>query len=156
MKTFVLTVLSLAGLGLTLAAQQLPALFAGMRWRSIGPYRSGNVYAVAGVPGDPTTYYLGLPEGGVWKTTDGGTVWKPIFDQEAVPAIGAVAVADSQPSTIYVATGDPTSWSFTPGEGMFKSTDSGAHWQRIGLDGTDYIPALLVDPHNPQLVLVGA
>ncbi|HVA62270.1 MAG TPA: hypothetical protein VNF74_00995, partial [Terriglobales bacterium] len=138
------------------AAQQPAALFAGMRWRSIGPYRSGNVYAVAGVPGDPTTYYLGMPEGGVWKTSDGGTVWKPIFDQEAVPSIGAIAVASSNPEVVYVATGDPTGWSFTPGEGMFKSTDAGATWQRIGLADTAYLPALLVDPRNPNVVLAGA
>lgn len=145
------------------AARQTPApapvapeLFAAMHWRLVGPYRSGNVYAVAGVPDDPTVYYLGLPEGGVWKTTDGGTVWKPIFDQEAVPAIGAVAVADSDPKVVYVGTGDPTSWSFTPGKGVFKSTDAGQSWQHIGLDDTQNIPALLVDPHNPNLVLVGA
>lgn len=155
-KTSLLTLIVLAGLAAGLSAQQSPALFAGMRWRSIGPYRSGNVYAVAGVPGNPTVYYLGLPEGGVWKTTDGGTVWTPIFDQEAVPSIGAVAVADSQPDTVYVGTGDPTGWSFTPGEGVYKSTDAGAHWQHLGLADTAYIPALLVDPHNPQLVLVAA
>ncbi|HUX67476.1 MAG TPA: hypothetical protein VMV31_08295, partial [Terriglobales bacterium] len=151
-----LLLLAAAALLTAASAQQPAALFAGMRWRSIGPYRSGNVYAVAGVPGDPTTYYLGMPEGGVWKTTDGGTVWKPIFDQEAVPSIGAVAVASSNPQVVYVATGDPTGWSFTPGEGMFKSTDAGATWQRIGLASTAYLPALLVDPRNPDVVLAGA
>ncbi|HWG37673.1 MAG TPA: hypothetical protein VN690_08150, partial [Terriglobales bacterium] len=119
-------------------------------------YRAGNVYNVSGVPGDPTTYYLALPEGGVWKTTDAGTVWKPIFDQEAVPAIGAVAVAPSRPATVYVGTGDNTSWSFTPGEGVFKSTDAGATWTKLGLAETAYIPVLLVDPRNPDLVLVAA
>ncbi|HZT74241.1 MAG TPA: hypothetical protein VE996_11350 [Terriglobales bacterium] len=140
-----------------LHAQQVnPSYYSALRWRLIGPYRAGNVYAVAGVPGDPTTYYLGLPEGGVWKTTDGGTVWFPIFDQEHVPSIGSVAVADSAPNIVYVGTGDPTFWSFTPGEGMFKSTDGGKSWQRIGLADTQYIPALLVDPRNPNVVLAGA
>ncbi len=144
-----------AGVAGAQTARVDPALYAGLHWRSIGPYRSGNVYAVAGVPGDPTTYYLGLPEGGVWKTSDGGTVWKPVFDQEAVPSIGSVAVADSEPNLVYVGTGDPTVWSFTPGKGMYKSTDAGRTWQRDGLAGAQYIPNLLVDPHNPQLVLAG-
>lgn len=140
-----------------LAAQGVdPSLFAGMNWRLIGPYRSGNVYTVAGVPGDPTTFYLGLPEGGVWKTTDGGTVWNPIFDEQHVPSIGSVAVAPSDPLVVYAGTGDPTGWSFTPGRGMYKSTDAGKTWQSIGLQDTRYLPALLVDPHDPGIVLAGA
>ncbi len=132
-----------------------PSDYAGMRWRSIGPYRSGNVYAVAGAPGEPNTYYLGLPEGGVWKTSDGGTVWKPVFDAEHVPSVGAVAVASSDPSVVYVGTGDPSGWSFTPGRGVYKSTDGGKTWSNIGLDRSQYINSILVDPRNPNLVLVG-
>jgi photosystem II stability/assembly factor-like uncharacterized protein len=140
-----------------LAAQSVdPNLYSGMRWRLAGPYRSGNVYAVSGVPGDPTTFYLGLPEGGVWKTTDGGTVWKPIFDEEHVPSIGSVAVAPSDSHIVYAGTGDPTGWSFTPGNGMYKSTDAGTTWQKVGLDDTRYLATLLVDPHNANIVLAGA
>ncbi len=130
--------------------------YAGMRWRSIGPYRSGNVYSVAGIPSDPFTYYAGLPEGGVWKTSDGGTVWKPIFDAEHVPSIGAVAVSESNPNIVYVGTGDPTGWSFTPGKGVYKSTDAGQTWRNIGLEGTRYINAVIVDPRDPNIVVVGA
>jgi hypothetical protein len=91
----------------TARAQELnPAVFAELRWRSIGPPRSGYVSAPAGVPGDPTTYYVGLPEGGVWKTTNGGTTWKPIFDDVRVASVGAVAVAPSDPKTLYVGTGN--------------------------------------------------
>ncbi|HEX5437343.1 MAG TPA: hypothetical protein VFW98_09285 [Gemmatimonadaceae bacterium] len=133
-----------------------PRYYAGMRWRSIGPYRAGNVYAVAGIPGNPAIYYLGLPEGGVWKTTDGGTVWKPVFDAEHVASIGAVVVAPSNPNVVYVGTGDPTGWSFTPGNGMYKSTDAGATWQHIGLEKTLYITSLVVDPHNPDIVLAAS
>jgi len=140
-----------------LAAQNAdPSLFSGMSWRLIGPYRSGNVYAVTGVPGDPTTFYLGLPEGGVWKTIDGGTVWNPIFDEEHVPSIGSIAVAPSDPQIVYVGTGDPTGWSFTPGRGMYKSIDAGKTWQNVGLQDTRYLPGLLVDPHDPNIVLAGA
>ena len=130
--------------------------FAGMRWRLIGPYRAGNVYAVAGVPGDPTTYYIGTPEAGVWKTTDGGTVWRPIFDQEHVPSIGTVAVAASDPAIVYVGTGDPTGWSFTPGHGLYRSADSGATWRNVGLAATAYITGIMVDPKDPNVVVVGA
>ena len=133
-----------------------PSLYSGMRWRLVGPYRSGNVYAVSGVPGDPTTFYLGMPEGGIWKTTDGGTVWKPIFDEERVPSIGSVAVAPSDPRIVYAGTGDPTGWSFTPGNGMYKSSDAGKTWQKVGLDDTRYLSSLLVDPHDANIVLAGA
>lgn len=139
------------------AAQKINAsAYAGMRWRSIGPYRSGNISAVAGVPGDPTVYYVGTPEGGVWKTTDGGTVWKPIFDAAHVPSIGSVAVAPSDPGVVYVGTGDPSSWSFTPGHGVYKSTDAGKTWRNVGLEVTGSVVSLLVDPRDPNIVLAGA
>jgi photosystem II stability/assembly factor-like uncharacterized protein len=139
-----------------LAQQADTGYYAGMRWRSIGPYRSGNVYSVSGVPGDPTVYYIGTPEAGVWKTTDGGTVWNPIFDDLHVPSIGAVAVAPSDPNIVYVGTGDPTGWSFTPGNGVYKSTDAGRKWVKMGLEGTRYITSIMVDSRNPNIVLVGA
>ncbi len=139
------------------AAQAIaPAAYAGLRWRSIGPNRSGNVYAVAGVSGNDAVYYLGLPEGGVWKSTSGGTTWKPIFDQIHVPSIGAVVVAPSDPNVVYVGTGDPTGWSFTPGNGVYRSTDAGKTWTHVGLDSTRYITDMLVSPNDPGDVLVGA
>jgi hypothetical protein len=78
-----------------------PSLYSGMRWRLIGPHRGGRVSAVAGIPGDPATYYMGTPGGGIWKTTDSGEVWTPIFDQERVASIGALAIAPSNPAIIY-------------------------------------------------------
>ncbi len=132
------------------------SLYAGMRWRLIGPYRSGKVAAVTGIPGDLTTYYAGMPEGGVWKTTDAGTVWTPIFDDQHVPSIGAVAVAPSNHNIVYVGTGDPSGWSFTPGHGVYKSTDAGKTWQRIGLEQTRYITSMMVDPHDANIVAVAA
>jgi photosystem II stability/assembly factor-like uncharacterized protein len=133
-----------------------PSYFGAMRWRLIGPYRSGNVYAVSGIPGNPDVYYVGTPEAGVWKSTDAGTVWTPIFDDEHIPSIGAVAVAPSDPNVVYVGTGDPTGWSFTPGAGVYKSTDAGKSWHKIGLDSTRYITSIVVDPHRPDVVLVAA
>ncbi len=90
-----------------LHAQQVnPSLFGDLHWRNIGPPRSGYVSSPAGVPGDPTTYYAGMPEGGVWKTTNGGVTWKPIFDDVHVASVGAVAVAPSDPKVVYVGTGN--------------------------------------------------
>ena len=132
------------------------AFFSDMRWRSIGPPRSGYISAPAGVPGDPTTYYIGTPEGGVWKTTNAGTTWKPIFDDVHVPSIGAVAVAPSEPNTVYVGTGNQSGWSFTPGDGVYKTTDGGRTWRNIGLRTSQYIGAILVDPRNANTVLVAA
>ena len=141
----------------TLRAQQVnPSSFAELRWRSIGPPRSGYVSAPAGVPGDPTTYYAGMPEGGVWKTTNGGVTWKPIFDDVHVASVGAVAVAPSDPKIVYVGTGNQTGWAFTTGKGMYKSTDSGKTWTNIGLPASQYIGGIVVDPRNADTVLVAA
>lgn len=133
-----------------------PAYFADLRWRSIGPPRSGYISAPAGVPGDPTTYYAGMPAGGVWKTTNGGVTWKPIFDDVHVQSVGAVAVAPSAPNVVYVGTGNASGWSFTPGKGLYKSVDFGATWTNIGLTSSQYIGAVIVAPNDPKTVLVAA
>lgn len=152
--------LAVAGLSpvASLPAQQPvdSAWYAGMHWRNIGPNRSGYIAAVAGIPGDPTTYYVGTPEGGVWKSSSGGTTWHPVFDAEAVPSIGAVAVAPSAPGTVYVGTGNQSGWSFTAGNGVYKSTDGGATWSDVGLRGSGYVSAILVNPTDPEQVLVAA
>ncbi|HYM24580.1 MAG TPA: hypothetical protein VEU08_15290, partial [Vicinamibacterales bacterium] len=127
-----------------------------LHWRSIGPPRSGYISAPAGVPGDPTTYYAGLPEGGVWKTTNGGTTWTPIFDEVRIASVGAVAVAPSDPNTVYVGTGDLSGWSFTTGKGVYKSIDAGKTWTASGLARSQYIGAVFVDPKNADNVLVAA
>jgi hypothetical protein len=128
-----------------------PSLYSAMRWRLIGPYRAGRVSAVAGIPGDPAVYYMGTPGGGVWKTSDAGRVWKPIFDDQHVASIGAVAIAPSNPNIVYVGTGEQTD-----GNGMYKSVDAGATWTNIGLSDVHYINSIIVDPHDPNILVVGA
>src|SRR5436309_8104737 len=118
MRQLFLTTVILVALVPVRAQQVNPSIFAELRWRSIGPPRSGYISAPAGVPGDPTTYYAGTPAGGLWKTTNAGTTWKPIFDDTHVQSIGAVAVAPSQPSVVYAGTGNASGWSFTSGKGM--------------------------------------
>jgi photosystem II stability/assembly factor-like uncharacterized protein len=139
-------------------AQQVPEqLYSEMQWRMIGPFRAGKVNAVAGVPGNPGVYYFGADGGGVWKTTDGGTVWKPIFDKEPVASIGALALAPSNPKIIYVGTGVNTIYADSNyGDGIYKSVDGGENWQHVGLEDTRHIGRILVDPRNPEVVLVAA
>jgi len=121
-----------------------------MKWRLIGPFRAGRVTAVSGVSSEPNTFYIGTPGGGVWKTEDAGQVWKPIFDQMRVASIGALSVSPSSPNVIYVGTGEEVE-----GNGVYKSTDAGATWTNTGLNNMRIITGVLVDPHNPNLVLVG-
>lgn len=133
------------------------SLYAGMKWRLIGPFRGGRALVVAGVPGQPNIYYFGAVGGGVWKTTDGGRVWKPLFDREPVASIGALALAPSDPNVIYVGTGEADMRSdISFGNGVYRSADAGATWQHVGLTDTRHIGCILVDPQNPDIVLVAA
>ena len=134
-----------------------PSLYSEMKWRMIGPFRAGKVNAVAGLPGNPAIYYMGADGGGVWKTTDGGVTWKPIFDGESAPSIGALAISPSNPNIIYVGTGLNTiHGDETYGNGVHKSTNGGETWQHLGLEDTQHIARVLVDPRNPDIVLVAA
>ncbi len=133
-----------------------PQLFNGLHWRLVGPFRAGRVVAVSGVPGGGATFYFGGVDGGVWKTTDAGTVWKPIFDHEPVASIGAIAVAPSDPNVMYVGTGESDIRSdLASGDGMYRSDDGGKTWQHIGLDDSMQISRILVDPTDPHTVYVG-
>jgi len=138
-------------------AQPAPTeLFNGLKWRLIGPFRGGRAVAVAGVPGDPTTFYFGSVNGGIWKTTDAGVVWTPIFDGQPVASIGALAIAPSDPKTIYAGTGESdirSSLSF--GNGVYKSADGGQTWAHLGLDDTRHISRIVVDPQDSKVVYVG-
>ena len=129
----------------------------GLKWRLIGPFRGGRVVAVAGVPGDSTTFYFGAVNGGIWKTSDAGTVWKPIFDKQPIGSIGAIAVAPSDSKTIYAGTGESDIRSdLSSGNGVYKSIDAGSTWTHVGLDETRQISRIVVDPRDPNVVYVGA
>ena len=132
-----------------------PALLQGMKWRQIGPFRGGRVVAVSGVPGDPSTWYFGAVAGGVWKSTNAGNTWQPIFDEQKIASIGAIAVADSDRNVIYVGTGEACPrGNITYGDGVYKSTDAGKTWQHVGLRDTRHIGAVIVHPKNADIVLV--
>ena len=140
------------------SAQSVPAeLVNGLKWRSIGPFRGGRAVAVAGVPGDSTTFYFGAVNGGIWKTSDAGAVWIPIFDGQPAGSIGAIAVAPSDPRIIYVGTGESDIRSdLSSGDGVYRSKDRGSTWTHIGLEDTRQISRIVIDPQDPDVVYVGA
>src|SRR5579871_80272 len=141
----------------TSTAQYSEDLFKAMKWRQIGPFRGGRVLAVEGIPGEPNIYYFGSVGGGVWKTTDGGSNWTPLFDKQAVSSIGAIAVAPSDHNVVYVGTGEACiRGNISYGNGMYKSMDGGKTWAHIGLDDTRHIGAVIVDPHDASKVFVAA
>jgi len=136
---------------------QIAGLFSGVQWRMLGPFRGGRVDAVAGVRGRPNEFYFGHVNGGVWKTIDGGRVWKPVFDSQSVASIGAMAVAPSAPDVVYVGTGESTLRDSTGyGDGVYRSTDAGRTWTHLGLERTQHIGRIAVDPRNPDVVFVAA
>jgi photosystem II stability/assembly factor-like uncharacterized protein len=132
-------------------------LFGGMRWRNVGPFRGGRVLAVTGVTGEPNVYYFGAVAGGVWKSTNGGRMWKPVFDQQGTSSIGSIAVADSDHNVIYVGTGEACiRGNISYGDGVYKSLDGGQHWQNLGLKDTRHIGAVIIHPKNPDIAFVAA
>src|ERR1035437_8694179 len=133
------------------AQQYSPTLYQEMRWRMIGPFRGGRTRAVAGVPSQPNVFYMGQVNGGVWKTDDYGRTWNPIFDDQPTQSIGAIAVALSDPNIIYVASGEGLQRpDLSVGDGIYKSIDAGKTWTHLGLRDGQQIPALVIDPRNPN------
>ncbi|MBZ5620447.1 MAG: glycoside hydrolase [Acidobacteriia bacterium] len=148
----------LAALGPLALAQSIDArLYSEMRWRAIGPPRAGRARALAGVPGQPNVFYIGFDNGGVWRSTDFGSTWAPLFDNQPTGSIGAIAVAPSNPNIIYVGSGAGIIRpDLAVGDGMYKSTDAGKTWTHLGLRDSQMIANIDVDPRNPNRLFVAA
>jgi len=128
-----------------------PKLFGELRWRLIGPFRGGRTVAAVGIPDQPNVFFIGVNNGGVWKTTDYGRIWTPIFDSQSTGSIGAIAIAPSDARTIYVGSGEGLQRpDLSVGDGIYKSTDGGATWRHLGLRDGQQIPAIIVDPRDPN------
>ena len=137
------------------AAAQSTDLYSDMHWRNIGPVRAGRARALSGVASQPNVFYAGFDNGGVWRSTDYGSTWEPIFDHEPTGSIGAIAVAPSDPNTIYVGSGAGIIRpDLAVGDGMYKSTDAGRTWTHLGLDDSQMIAGIDVDPKNPDRLFV--
>ena len=152
-----------AGLAGAAARAETPAqdtatrnsVFRELRWRHIGPFRGGRTKSATGVPGQPNVFYIGAVNGGVFKSTDYGTTWHPIFDDEPTGSIGAIAVAPSNPDVIYVGSGEGLQRpDLSTGDGIYKSTDAGKSWTHLGLRDGQQIPQIVVDPRNPDRLFV--
>ncbi|MGA8539199.1 MAG: hypothetical protein WB566_06840, partial [Terriglobales bacterium] len=137
------------------------SLYQELHWRLIGPFRGGRTVAISGIPGQPNVFYMAPNNGGVWKTTDFGRTWNPIFDQpdddQPSGSIGALAVAPSNPNIIYVGSGEGLRRpDLSVGDGMYKSTDAGRTWQHLGLRDAQQIASIIVDPKDPNRLFVAA
>lgn len=132
-----------------------PAAYSQLKWRCIGPFRGGRTVGATGVPGKPNLFYIGVNNGGVWKTTDAGRVWTPIFDDQPTGSIGALAVAQSNPNVIYVGSGEGLQRpDLSTGDGVYKSTDGGKTWTNTGLRDGQQISAVIIDPKNADRAFV--
>ncbi len=140
---------------ITVAQQFSPDLFKSLHWRSIGPFRGGRTRAVAGVPSQPNIFYIAQVNGGVWKTDDYGRTWTPIFDDQPTGSVGCIAVAPSDPNTIYVGSGEGLQRpDLSVGDGIYKSTDAGKTWVHLGLRDGQQIPQIAVDPRDANRIIV--
>src|SRR5204863_8888393 len=128
-----------------------------LKWRMIGPHRGGRTVGAVGVPQQPNVFYIGLNNGGVWKTTDYGRTWFPIFDDQPTGSIGDIAVAPSNPNVIYVGSGEGIQRpDLSVGNGVYKSTDAGKTWTHLGLEDAQQIAGVIVDPRDSNHVFVAA
>src|SRR5580704_14592878 len=136
--------------------QQIPpGLYANLQWRCIGPFRGGRTVAATGIPGNRNLFYIGVNNGGVWKTTDAGRTWFPIFDGQPTGSIGALAVAPSNPDIIYVGSGEGLRRpDLSTGDGIYKSTDAGSTWKHLGVSDGQQITNVIIDPQDPNRVFV--
>ncbi|HXU36498.1 MAG TPA: glycoside hydrolase [Blastocatellia bacterium] len=142
---------------LATAQQFSPTLYQNLRWRCIGPHRGGRTVGATGVPGQANVFYIGVNNGGVWKSNDYGVTWKPIFDDQPTGSIGALAVAPSNPDIVYVGSGEGLQRpDLSTGDGIYKSTDAGKSWKHLGLRDAQQIGAIIVDPRDPNRLFVAA
>src|SRR5262245_48275640 len=164
-KLVLLLILAAASAGPFVGAQQHPSLtdvLDGLTLRNIGPFRSGAWVTTLAVPEGPPhdhlyTIWVGQRSGGVWKTTNGGATWDPVFDSAGVAAIGAIAIAPSDPRIVWVGTGDQANArSSYSGRGVYKTTDGGKTWQAMGLADSHHIARIVIDPRAPDRVYVAA
>jgi photosystem II stability/assembly factor-like uncharacterized protein len=151
-----ITLLSLLGIAGPVDAQRVhPSLFQEMRWRMIGPFRASRTKAGTGIPSQPNVFYIGVVNGGVWKSTDYGRTWDPIFDKEGTGSVGAIAIAPSDPNIVYVGSGEGLQRpDLSVGDGIYKSTDAGKTWTHLGLRDGQQIPQIIVDPRDPNRLFV--
>src|SRR6184192_4259067 len=137
------------------AEQYQPDLFKELRWRSIGPFRGGRTKAAAGIPSQPNVFYIAAVNGGVWKSTDYGRLWTPIFDDQPTGSVGAIAIAPSNPDVIYVGSGEGLQRpDLSTGDGVYRSVDGGRTWTHMGLTDAQQIGAIIVDPRDPDRLFV--
>ena len=147
--------LGLGGAAACFAQNPSSKLFSDMRWREIGPMRAGRTRALAGVPSQSATFYLGAVNGGVWKTTDAGATWHSVWDSQPSGSIGTIAVSLSDPETVYVGSGEGLQRpDLSTGDGVYKSTDGGATWTHLGLSDGQQIGQIAIDPKDANRVFV--
>ena len=156
-RTLLLSLLAICFSLISAQAQETnKEVLGALRYRHIGPI-GNRLTSVVGIPGQPNIYYVGAASGGIWKTIDGGIHWNPIFDGQPVSSIGALAIAPSNPNIVWAGTGEPWIRShISVGQGIYKSTDAGKTWTLMGLEKTGRISRVVIDPKNPDIVLVGA
>src|SRR5262245_9767635 len=154
--TALMLVTLLSGFTREVAPQSFdPSLFRELRWRMIGPHRGGRTKAAAGIPDQPNVFYIGVCNGGIWRTGDYGRTWAPIFDDQPTGSIGALAIAPSDPSAIYVGSGEGLQRpDLSTGDGIYRSRDGGRTWTHLGLRDGQQIPQIIVDPRDPNRLFV--